>query len=111
MCAGLNNAVLIGADLVHIHYAVGMVISLLLVTPIGYLHQTIVTFGQPPSWRRYGVFFVGTVSAFPLMLGLMALFCSGFNLPVFVAAPLATIALLIWNYCWARRSILHGKAA
>ncbi|WP_159865586.1 GtrA family protein [Novosphingobium sp. 9U] len=109
LCAGLHNAVLIGADLVRIHYIVGMVISMIVVTPVGYLHQSILTFGRPPSWPRFAVFAAGTLSGFPLSLSLMLLFCSGLGLPVFVATPLATVSLLVWNYLWARRAILHAS--
>jgi putative flippase GtrA len=108
ICAGLHNAVLIGADFVRIPYAVGMLISLIVVTPIGYLHQSIVTFGKPLSWPRFATFAIGIVSGFPLSLGLMILFCSGLRLPVFVATPLATVSLLIWNYLWARRALLNA---
>lgn len=92
----------------RIHYIAGMLISLIVVTPVGYLHQTIVTFGKPPSWPRFFLFAIGTLSGFVLSLGLTMLFCSGLGLPVFVATPLATLLLFMWNYVSARHAILHA---
>lgn len=106
LCAGLHNAILIAADALGVHYLGGMLLSLILVTPAGYLFQTLVTFRGPLSWRRFATFTIGVLAGFPLSLGMMALFCSGLRMPVVIATPLATILLFVWNYGWARRAIL-----
>jgi putative flippase GtrA len=96
---------MIGADRLGLHYVLSTVASFSLVTPFGFWLHSRFTFGAPLSWRNLGVFALGVAAGFPLSLLAMTILCSGLQLPVMVAAPIATVVLLAWNYLSARFAI------
>lgn len=107
ICAIVHNAIMIGADFVGVHYFPATLISVAVVTPLGYFLHCRFTFGKERSVRGFVRFSGGIAIGYPLSLALMALFCSGFGWPVAVAAPLATIILFLFNYIWAHWAILR----
>jgi putative flippase GtrA len=104
LCAVAHNAVMILGDAAGDHYVPMTVLSFALVTPLGYLLHAGFTFKEPLSWRAFLRFAAGVTAGFPLSILTMAIFCTGFGLPVVIAAPLATLTLVLWNYAsthWA----------
>lgn len=105
-CAALHNAVMIGADWVGYHYAWSTMAAFLLVTPFGFWLHSRFTFGAALSWPNLRTFALGVAAGFPLSLLIMAVLCSGLHLTVMVAAPIATVILIAWNYASARFAII-----
>ena len=101
----MNSAVMIGADWIGYHYAWATIAAFFLVTPFAFWLHSRFTFGAALSWRNLRVFAVGVAAGFPLSLTVMAVLCSGLHLKVIIAAPVATIVLLAWNYLSARFAI------
>lgn len=98
LCALAHNVVMILGDAAGVHYLPMTFLSFALVTPLGYLLHAGFTFKELLSWRAFLRFAAGVAVGFPLSLLIMAVFCSGFGLPVAIAAPLATLTLVLWNY-------------
>jgi putative flippase GtrA len=80
--------------------------SFIILTPTAYALHTRFTFTQRVSMGRLLRFAFGTAIGLPLSLLAMAILCTGLKLPVFVAAPIATVALFVWNYLSTHLSIL-----
>lgn len=107
VCAIVHNIVMIGSDLAGIHYFPATLISVAVVTPLGYFLHCRFTFRKGRSLTDFLRFAGGIAVGYPLSLALMALFVSSFGWPVAVAAPLATIILFLFNYLWAHWAILR----
>lgn len=106
ICALVYNAVMILGDLAGGHYVPMTVLSFGTVTPLGYLLHSRFTFRERLSLRGFLRFASGVAAGFPLSLLSMAILCAGLGLPVVIAAPIATITLLLWNYASAHWAIL-----
>ena len=113
VCAVVHNLIMILGDMAGIHYLPMNFISFSVVTPLGYFMHSGFTFGAHHSWRSFLRFAAGLASGFPLTLMTMALLCTGLNVPMIIAAPVATIILFLWNYAsahWAILGRLHFRA-
>jgi putative flippase GtrA len=106
ICALVHNAVMIVGDLAGGHYVPMTVLSLGIVTPLGYLLHSRFTFREQLSSRAFLRFASGVTAGFALCLLSMAILCTGLGLPVVLAAPLTTITLFLWNYVSAYWAIL-----
>lgn len=101
-----HNVIMIGGDRLGGHYAPLTFLSFASVTPFAFWMHSRFTFGAPLSWHNLMRFSSGVAAGFPLSLGTMAVLCSGFNLSVTIAAPIATLVLFAWNYVSAHVAIL-----
>jgi putative flippase GtrA len=106
MCAIAHNAIMIGVDQLGGHYLLGILISFLAVTPIGYALHSRFTFAEPLRLKTFTRFVGGVVAAYPVSVGMMVVLCSGFSLSVAIATPIATVALFVWNFVAAHWAIL-----
>lgn len=106
VCAATHNVVMILGDLAGVHYVPMTLLSFSLVTPLGYLLHCGFTFGERLCLQGLLRFASGVAAGFPLSLAVMAILCSGLRLPVVIAAPIATVVLLLWNYTSARWAIV-----
>ncbi len=105
-CALLHNVIMIAASAYGVPYPLGLVLSFLVTTPIGYAIHSAYTFEAACSARRLQRFMAGAASGFAVSAALMVLFCSGLGMPVAIATPIATVLLFIWNFALARWAIL-----
>ena len=107
LCAVTHNVIMIGADLAGLHYILATFISFVVLTPLGYLLHARFTFRQASTLAGFLRFTAGIAAAYPLSLGLMVLFCTGLAWPVWVAAPLTTVLLIVYNYVSAHWAIVR----
>lgn len=107
ICAALNNVLIIGGSFLGVGFVVTSVFAFVVVTPLGYFMHTNFTFRRSPSVGNLLRFYSTTASGFPVFIVLMSIFCNGFGTPVFIATPLATVALYFWNYALAHWAVLH----
>ena len=107
LCAVTHNVIMIGADFAGLHYVLATFISFLVVTPLGYLLHARFTFRQGRSLAGFLRFTAGIAAAYPLSLGLIVLFCTFLGWPVWVAAPLTTVLLIVYNYVSAHWAIVR----
>jgi putative flippase GtrA len=109
-CALLHNAVMIGCDLIGIHYVVSSLISYAIVVVCGFALHSYFTFEQHPSVKSFLRYAAGMASNYPASIVLMFVLCDLAMLPVWAAAPIATVILFAWNYLTTRWAIA-GKSA
>ena len=107
VCALTHNVIMISADFAGLHYLAGTLLSFAVVTPLGYFLHCRFTFQRAHSLDGFLRFMAGIAVGYPLSLALMVLFCSGLQLPVIIAAPLATAALFVFNYVSAHWAIVR----
>ena len=105
-CALANNVITIGGDLLGLHYFPATLISLALVTPLGYELHSRFTFAARRSWQAFVRFTAGIAVAYPISLAMMVVLCSGLRMPVYIAMPIVTAALFVWNFLAAHWAIL-----
>lgn len=110
ICALLHNVLVIGLAFAGVAYALALVVSFLITTPVAYLFHTAVTFGEPRSWGRLIRFMGASLAGFGWSAALMILACSGLGLPVAVATPLVTVMVFLWNFASARWAIVRSEA-
>ena len=106
ICALSNYAIMLTVDAAGGHYLLGTVIALIIVTPLAYLMHSQFTFDEPLRWNAFMRFVGGVASAYPVATLLMVILCSGLQLSVAIATPIATIALFAWNFLTAHWAIL-----
>lgn len=107
VCAITHNLIMIGADFAGLHYAPASLLSLMVVTPLGYFLHSRFTFQIARSLNGFLRFSSGIALGYPLSLAMMVLFCSGLGLPVPVSAPLTTILMFAFNYVSAHWAIVR----
>lgn len=107
-CALLHNAIMIGGDWLGLHYVASCFISFAIVVVVGYRLHSGWTFRAAersgPSFARYAL--VASANL-PLALAGFFLLVDLFGLPVPIASPLLTLALLAANFVgnrWALRA-------
>jgi putative flippase GtrA len=110
-CALLNNAILIGGDAAGLHYAVCILLTFVLVLPASYLVHAWWTFRVPASWPAFGRFIGGSISSLVVASFAVWLFKGALELPMLIAAPVATVAMAIYNYLMARWAVTRGRGS
>ena len=113
VCAVLNNAILILGDRSGLHYAASLLITFLLVLPASYLAHAWWTFKSPANWAAFGRFLGGSIASLAVASLAVGACRGALALPMVVAAPLATVAMTLYNFAmtrWAvkRRAALPG---
>jgi putative flippase GtrA len=107
VCALVYNLITIGCDFAGLHYLPATLISVAVVAPLGYFLHCRFTFRKAHSLEGFLRFMAGIALAYPLLIALMMLFCSGLGLPVIIASPLATAVLVVFNYLSAHWAIVR----
>jgi putative flippase GtrA len=105
-CALLNNAILIGADMAGAHYVGGTLLTFATTIPLAYVAHAKWTFSATPSWRGLARFIAGSLSSLAAALSAVALLRGAMGLPMVVAAPLATVAMTLYNFVVARWAVV-----
>lgn len=104
-CAVLNNAILIGADHLGLHYTAATALTFVVTVPLAYAAHALWTFGTRLSWRGLARFVAGSLSSL-LAAGLtIAVLCGALALPMVIAAPLATAVMVLYNFFMARWAV------
>jgi putative flippase GtrA len=106
VCALVNYLAILAVDYLGGHYLLGILAGFLLATPIGYALHSWVTFSQPFSWRAFLRFTATVIAAYPIATGMMVILCSGLNLSVAIAYPIAVVGMFAWNFAAAHWAIL-----
>ena len=107
VCALVYNLITIGSDFAGVNYLPATLLAVGVVAPLGYFLHCRFTFRKAPSLAGFLRFMAGIALAYPLLIALMMLFCSGLGLPVLIASPLATAVLVVFNYLSAHWAIVR----
>lgn len=109
-CALLNNAILIGADSAGIHYAAATAITFFTTVPLAYAAHAMWTFEVRISWQGLARFVAGSLSGLVVATMTIAALCGALGLPMILAAPLATVAMVVYNFAMARWAVSPDKS-
>lgn len=109
LIAVINNILLIVGDLTGIGYAGLLLLTWIVGGSLGYLLHSSYTFSISPSYLAYGRFMGGVALGIPLSFAVLAGFKSGLGLPMWIAAPAATIVMIVYNYLSARLAIVWKR--
>lgn len=107
-CAVLHNVIMIGGDALGLHYVVSSVISFAIVVAAGFAMHSAWTFPESERSRMsFGRYALSMSANFPLFVAGMFVLVDLAALPVPLAAPLVTLALMAFNFIatrWALRA-------
>jgi putative flippase GtrA len=107
LCAATHNAILLAADLRHIHYALSCAISYVVVVLLGFVLHVRYTFRQPPIAASFWRYSLSMAANYPATLALLFLMCDIASWPVAIAAPVATVLLFTANFLATRWAIVR----
>ena len=105
VCALANNILLIVGARAGLGTFELTLLSFLVIGTAGYAAHAHFTFRQAPGWRTYARFMAGIALGIPIAYAVLALLRDGLGMPMLYAAPIATVALLVYNYLSARLAI------
>jgi putative flippase GtrA len=111
ICAVTHNAILLAAELWHIHYALSCAISYVVVALLGFTLHVCYTFQRHATAASFLRYYLSMAANYPLTLVLLFLMCDIGSWPVAVAAPIATILLLAANFLASRWAIVGRPMA
>lgn len=111
VCAATHNAILLAADLWHVHYALSCVISYAVVVVLGFALHVRYTFQQPPTAASFWRYALSMAANYPITLALLFLMCDIIGWPVAIAAPTATVLLFACNFLASRWAIVRKPPA
>jgi putative flippase GtrA len=101
-CALLNNAILVLGDRQGFSYFELFGLTFLVTGSLGYLLHSSFTFRRRLDWSQYRQFMVGIALGTPVAMLFVAILRSMIGVPMSVAAPTATILMVIYNFLSAR---------
>ena len=110
LCAITHNAIMLTADRWHIHYVVSLALSYLIVVLLGFALHVRYTFQQVPNVPAFWRYAVGMAANYPITLALLFVFCDVAGLSVAIAAPVATVLMMTWNFIASRWAIVRTPA-
>ena len=112
-CAIANNIILIAGDAAGLHYWSAVLLTFVLMVPPSYVAHASWVFGVRASWPAFGRYVAGTLSSLVVAALAIGLIRGVLLLPMVVAAPIATIAMVLYNYLMTRWAVYrgHGRAA
>jgi putative flippase GtrA len=105
-CLLLHNALMIGLSTVGVHYAAACTLSFFAVAAAGFLLHARLTFAAAPTASGFFRYAAAMALNLPLSIVLIWLFHDLGSAPMALAAPAATLLLVLWNYLaaqWALR--------
>lgn len=109
VCALLHNAIMIGGDRLGLHYAVSSLVSYAVVVVVGFCLHVSFTYQETASTRSFLRYALAMAANYPLSLALMFVQCDLIGLPVVIAAPVATVLLLAWNFGATRWAVVRRQ--
>lgn len=106
VCACASNLIIIGGNLTGINDQVAIALAVAIVTPLAYILQSWFTYGSPLSMQRFIRFLSGVGVGTLWFVLLMTLFQRIIGMPVWIASPLTTLLIFVWNFAASRWAIL-----
>lgn len=98
-CALLHNIIMIAGDFIGWHYVASSVVSLVVVTAMGYWLHSRWTFPDAELGQTSFTRYAAAVGAnYPLSLAGLFVFVDLLGISVLVAAPATTVILLTFNF-------------
>ena len=96
--AGLHNAILIGANALGAHYVVAQLLSAAVLLPTGFLALARFSYLVETDWSGFWRYSAAVITNFPVAIATLWLLLDIFALPMWIAAPVSTLLLYVWNF-------------
>lgn len=109
ICAAANNVIMIAGDAAGMHYWAAVLLTFLVVPP-SYMAHALWVFGVRISWAAFAHYVAGTISSFGVMVLTIGLLRGVLLLPMVAAAPIATVAMVLYNYLMTRWAVYRGDS-
>lgn len=109
-CVVLNNAILIGGENLGIHYVISAIICFIFVGGLAYLAHANFTFDSKNSWTGYFRFLGAQSLGLILTIILLYILSEQFSFPIWIAAPVTTITIFVYQFLSTRWAILANRA-
>lgn len=107
--AGLHNATLIGADAGGAHFIVAQAISAAILLPTGFLAMARFSYVVEANWGGFIRYSAALITNFPVAIAALWLLIEWMTLPMWLAAPISTAVLFIWNFMTSTLAFLPSK--
>ncbi len=111
LCALLHNIIMIGLDAVGVHYGISLLISAAVLIPTGFFAQGRVTFNGDLNLANFIRYAAVMIVNTPVSYASLWLLYDLARLPMIIAAPIATVALLVWNFFASGWALKHNRTA
>jgi putative flippase GtrA len=108
VCAAAHNVIMIGADRWAVHYVWSCVLSYLLVVVLGFALHVRFTYQQVPTLGSFWRYCVSMAANYPITLALLFVLCDVLGWRVTIAAPTATVLMMVWNFFASRWAIVRN---
>ena len=105
LCALINNVVLITGDWLALPLTANVLAAWLAGSLTGYLWHSAVTYRSPRSFAGLFRFLTGTLLGIPLAWLVLFVLRELIGLPMWLASPVMTLVLFLYNYLNARFAI------
>ncbi len=108
-CAALNNALVIGLVWAGFHPLAASLIAFLPVVAMGFALHSLLTFQIAMSKAAFLRYALAMATNFPAWSASLFILCDLLGAPISLAAPAATVMLIVWNFLSARWALTHGR--
>jgi putative flippase GtrA len=105
-CAGLYNLIMIAGDALKVSYVWSTVFAFVLLVLVGYALHCLYTFSEKLSVRGLARYTGAMLLTLPLSLAGIWLFRGLAHLPMWIASPLLTLSLFVWNFVATRWAVV-----
>jgi putative flippase GtrA len=106
----LNNVLLIAVAAVGFDYLSSSLIICVPMLIIGFMLHSLVTFKTKATIGAFLRYSGAILSNYPVLIATLFLLCDITHLPVYIAGPIATIVLFVWNYVFTHWAMV-GRVA
>jgi putative flippase GtrA len=107
LCAIANNILLIVGAQAGLNLLELILLSFVVIGTTGYVAHVYLTFRQAPSWASYVRFMAGIAIGIPVAFVVLLLLRDVLRMPMTLAAPTATLLLLVYNFLNAKLAIMR----
>ena len=116
LCAGLYNVIMIAGDALGVNFVASSVFAFVVNVALGYTLHCRFTFSEPMTVRGLARYTAAMLLNLPLSIGGVWLLHGVVRAPMWLASPVVTALLFIWNYVathWAvvTRALSRKKGA
>lgn len=108
-CLILHNLIVITASWRGASILQAAALSFCIMVIVGYLLLSLAVFLVVPTMSGLARYTVAMAANFPVSTGLLWVLRSPLAVPVEIAAPMATAAMVAINFLWARWAIHRGR--
>ena len=105
-CAGRYNLIMIAGDALRVSYVWSTVFAFVLLVLVGYALHCLYTFSEKLSWSGLARYTGAMLLTLPLSLVGIYLFRGLAHLPMWIASPLLTLSLFVWNFIATRWAVV-----